>query len=363
MKTCKSLFLSSFLIGLVFGVMTCIDVVPTYASACLRIDADLVYGTTDKVSGGPISSIQAYLQSSGYLKVAPNGHFGKATLSAVKKFQTNNGISASGRVGPLTRAAISQKTCASITSSAPSAPSAGTQNQSTVSIISNDYNVGIPTSTTPIITPVATPPISTTISSIDVTSPSVGQVLSTGSSTVIRWNKQPANTFNIILEQPGGIGAGFITRNLSASNPLQYIWKVGSIFSSQTNTDKNADVGTYRIRLESSTGGVAPTDEVSGWFTLVAPQFAVRSVVPSSAPADNATSIVLFGSGLTSGTSIYFDSNFSGTRMNNAYVSTDGSVLVFTIPMTVSAGSHTLFINNGADTSVVTLPFTVTIPQ
>jgi hypothetical protein len=106
--------------------------------------------------------------------------------------------------------------------------------------------------------------------------------------------------------------------------------------------------------------GASTSDETSGWFTVVAQQFAVNSVTPSSAYADNATSVVLFGTGFTNSTSIYFDNTYSSLRANNQYVSSDGTVLVFTIPNTVPSGSHTLYINNnGYNSSPVTMPFTV----
>jgi hypothetical protein len=138
---------------------------------------------------------------------------------------------------------------------------------------------------------------------------------------------------------------------------------VGKIFSSDMNSNQNVAAGTYRIRLEGVSSGALSTDQVSGWFTIVAPQFVVNSVMPSSAYADNATSVVLFGSGFTTSASVYFGTNNSSLRANNTYVSPDGTVLVFTIPTTVPAGSYTLFINNGTGLSPATLPFVVSSIQ
>ena len=119
--------------------------------------------------------------------------------------------------------------------------------------------------------------------------------------------------------------------------------------------------GTYRIRLQNATSGASPTDQVSGWFTIIAQQFNASLIVPTSAYADNTTSIVMFGSGLTTATAIYFDSNYLNLRANNAYVSPDGTLLVFTIPTTVPSGQHTLYVNNGQNASPITLPFTVSV--
>jgi hypothetical protein len=165
------------------------------------------------------------------------------------------------------------------------------------------------------------------------------------------------------LEQPGGIGAGFIAQSLSSNSSSTYVWKVGKVFSSNTNSNQNVAAGTYRIRLESISSGPASTDEVSGWFTITTSQFAVNSIMPSSAYADDSTSVVLFGTGLSSSASVYFDANYSGIRANNRYESADGSVLVFTIPTTVSAGTHTLYINDGVSSTPVILSFVVSTIQ
>ena len=314
------------------------DTLNVQASACLQLNSDLSYGMSDQGSSDSIYLLQEYLQSIGYLTATPNGHFGSATLAAVEAFQAANSISSTGYVGPLTRASINQKTC--------NTSSAATVNE--------------PTAVQTVSVPIQTP--ATEVVNTNVTSPATGQVLSIGSSTVIRWNNTPSGPYNISLEQPGGVGAGFIAFNQSSntSNQNQYIWSVGEISTFQSSSNTIVSPGTYRIRLQSSVSGASTNDPTSGWFTIVAQQFAVTSVVPSSAYADNATSIVLFGTGFTNSTSIYFDSNYSNQRANNQYVSSDGTVLVFTIPTTVSAGSHTLYINSSGYNSLpVTMPFTV----
>jgi hypothetical protein len=309
-------------------------------TTCTSLSYDLSSGSSDQGSAGPIYMLQNYLRYLGYLGATPNGHFGPATLSAVKTYQSTNNISATGFVGPVTRASISNKTC----------------------------NTVAPTTTT-VITPTTSSPAAVVnpvqaVSNVTITSPSTGQLLSVGSTTVIRWNTSPANSYNIVLEQPGGIGAGFIAQGLSSNTGSnQYVWSVGKIFSSDMNSNQNVAAGTYRIRLEGVSSGALSTDQVSGWFTIVAPQFVVNSVMPSSSYADDATSVVLFGSGFTTSSSVYFGTNNSSLRANNTYVSPDGTVLVFTIPTTVPAGSYTLFINNGTGLSPARLPFVVSSIQ
>ena len=308
------------------------------AMICTQINTDVSVGQTDVTLGGPVSVLHAYLRQAGYLAAGSSGHFGSGTLAAVKAFQSANGISSTGYVGPVTRLAISRKTCGTVSAIA----------SSTITVISPNMPVVSPS------------PVAVIVS---VTSPAVGQVLSLGSTTPIRWNAQPANIYNILLEQPGGMGAGFIAMS---QNPVagqnQYLWNVGNVYSSQTNLTQTVAPGTYRIRLQSASYGASLTDEVSGWFTIIAQPFAANSVIPSSVYADNATPVVLFGSGFTQSTNVYFDTNQSGTRANNAYISPNGTVLVFTVPTGVAVGAHTLYINNGSVTPA-SLPFTVNATQ
>ena len=308
---------------------------PVFAqTSCLNLSRNLSYGDTDQTYGGPVLSLQDYLQSLGYLHATPNGHFGPATLAAAKEYQAANGIPSTGYVGPLTRASLKTKTCS-------------------VPVTSTPASVSQPVTTTI--------PSSSESFSGGITSPATGQVLAIGSSTVITWQNPPSGTFNISLEQPGGAGAGFVASNLSPTgNSNQYVWKVGSVYSSQTNSNTTIQPGTYRLRLQSSTYGASSNDMVSGWFTVVAPQFSVSSIVPSVGYADDTSSVVLLGSGFTPATTVYFDNNYSSLRGNNQYISPDGSVLVFTVPTSVPIGTHILYINNGQSSNPVTIPFRVT---
>lgn len=344
---------------------------PAFAQGtCLNLSSDLYFGIKDSDGNHAVLDLQNYLTSLGHLSAKPNGYFGKATLAAVKKYQTANGITVNGRVGPLTRATINKKTCTVsvqkpfiIATSTISNPTNSTSSGNTTTTIipsgqSQSPVVIIPpgaastSGTTPTTIPSTTRAAEPPAPNITVTSPVVGQILAIGSSTVIRWNNASSGSFNIILEQPGGVGAGFIAMSpVINTNSNQYIWSVGKVFSSQSNTNQTVPAGTYRIRLQSQYFGASQTDGTSGWFTITAPQFNVSSVNPSSAPADNTSSVVIFGSGLTMSASVYFDSNYSSLRGNNSYVSPDGTILVFTIPTNVPSGPHTLWVNNGSGQS------------
>lgn len=61
--------------------------------------------------GVDVSILQDFLNRAGYLRVVPNGHYGPATTAAVRAFQSNNFIPATGQVGPLTLNAINERMC------------------------------------------------------------------------------------------------------------------------------------------------------------------------------------------------------------------------------------------------------------
>ncbi|MBV9159618.1 MAG: peptidoglycan-binding protein, partial [Candidatus Kaiserbacteria bacterium] len=79
--------------------------IPVFAhadTACLSLTADLKSGST----GANVVKLQAFLASQGFFKVSSVARFGPATRAAVIAFQRSRGISQTGTVGPLTRAAI-----------------------------------------------------------------------------------------------------------------------------------------------------------------------------------------------------------------------------------------------------------------
>ena len=77
------------------------------ASTCIDLSENIFrYQENDTVR-----IVQDFLYEKGYLKAIPNGYFGPGTFAAVKEYQTANGISATGVIGPLTRAALKSASC------------------------------------------------------------------------------------------------------------------------------------------------------------------------------------------------------------------------------------------------------------
>ncbi len=79
--------------------------------ACTDLEHTLYWGLRDRSTEGEVTELQAFLNASGYLNAPPSGFFGMSTYRAVRAFQADSGISASGFVGRETRAAIEDASC------------------------------------------------------------------------------------------------------------------------------------------------------------------------------------------------------------------------------------------------------------
>ena len=85
---------------------------PSQSSTCIDLKYDIKFG--DRSFGDSyINVLQSFLAGRGYFQkdFVVTGYFGSLTLSAVKKFQADYGISSTGYVGPITRAKIKSISC------------------------------------------------------------------------------------------------------------------------------------------------------------------------------------------------------------------------------------------------------------
>lgn len=287
------------------------------AAQCVNLTRDLSQGMSDASAGGQVTMLQNYLVSAGYLASTPNGYFGPATLAAVKRFQTVNGISALGTVGPLTRVALNIKSCAS--------------------------SVPVPT---PAVTPT---PVSTPLSQPGITagSPRSGESLNLDDAYTVKWTA-PAGTgpYNVILEDSSGTPQGFI---VSGTYATSYTWTVGVVHNSSSASTDTVPPGTYRIHAEAS-GGAQTSDVLSATFTIAA-SISISQIFPHAVAADGNRSVVIYGS------------DFKPTSMVDIYgygtvppqfVSADGRVIVFAVPTGVYPGPHTVTVLNRYGSSDVT---------
>lgn len=103
-----------------------------YPVQCANITANVQIGSRDYYYGQQnVRILQAYLYSTGYLRVAPTGYFGGMTLAAVKSFQRNNSIYPTGTANAQTRSKIRDLSCN------PTTPPNQTQ---TINLQLKDYN-------------------------------------------------------------------------------------------------------------------------------------------------------------------------------------------------------------------------------
>lgn len=274
---------------------------------CTTLSFDLSQGS----SGSSVLALQKYLNLSGFLSATPNGVFGPATLSAVKKFQTANGITATGTVGPITRLAIQIKSCQEVKMDPiPATP------------------------TTPV---VDTKPRSSTT----ITAPWQDTLLTIGKLSTIRWGNGMSLTDSLVLETEDGTTRGYIA--FFPGTGEEYIWDVGKV--SVGDTTETVEPGKYRIRVQDKLKGKASNDPKSGLFSISAPDLKVSSVTPSSVNGDDKASAVLFGSGFTKNTRVYLGS-LNENQVNTLFVSPDGTILVFSVPVSVSKGLHRIVLRN-----------------
>ena len=78
---------------------------------CTDLERTLYYGQRDRNTDGEVSELQAFLRAEGHLKSQASGFFGFSTLRAVRAFQAEQDIRASGIVDAATRAEIEAVSC------------------------------------------------------------------------------------------------------------------------------------------------------------------------------------------------------------------------------------------------------------
>lgn len=78
---------------------------------CTDLERTLYYGQRDRGTEGEVSELQAFLRAEGHLKSQATGFFGFSTLRAVRAFQADHDIRASGIVDAATRAEIEEISC------------------------------------------------------------------------------------------------------------------------------------------------------------------------------------------------------------------------------------------------------------
>ena len=299
--------------------------IPVSASIipCTNITSTLSLGSTDTGGSTQVIMLQNYMVNLSFLYETPNGYFDNQTQAAVKEFQTANSITASGQVDTATAAKIKLLTC----------PQTAT-----------------------ITTPIQT----ATVSNL-VLSPKGGENLGIGGSYKIAWTNQPNTSYDILLAGVDNNTNGYIASNLYQVG--SFAWRVGDITSASNPYHHLVSSGSYRIDVRTYIAGGTVTDNYSGIIQIASSPLAISEIFPASVPADGITSVVLYGAGFGTQPAIYLDGS-QNNDITPEYVSPDGKVIVFTIPVAVSSGKHTVQIisnpSSGASSASNNVDLTVT---
>jgi len=97
-------------------VYTPVPIMAPAPIACVSINANLRYGSTDYYTKGAVTQLQQFLAGQGYFSSVylGTGRFGPITARAVVQYQLAHGITPVGVAGPITRASIYKETCGGI---------------------------------------------------------------------------------------------------------------------------------------------------------------------------------------------------------------------------------------------------------
>ena len=309
-------------------------------SNCTILNNNLGYGSTNSNSGSQVTMLQNFLYSNGYLSVAPTGRYGDMTISAVKKFQTTQGISAIGVVGPATRAAVQKVSCL-VSTDQISTTNTTSANTSTTILCSNGNTLASNCAVAPGV--ISAAPVSVSKNYL-ISSPSTGTQLTIGQKYLIQWTgsaKQPI--INVLLKDASG--AGYVSGDLlgTANN---YSWTVGnvSIVGQQTVM---VPPGDYQLSVIDNASYGSVFNIKSGIFKIKEVPLYVNSVLPKQVYADGQTTVVLYGRGFNGLTRIKLNGiGYYNPVVVPQHVSPDGSFVWFYVPQSVDSGQYQVSVYN-----------------
>lgn len=322
------------------------------APVCTSIGA----GSRDRDTGDirtswQVSTLQHFLQDNNYLDQEPTGYFGAKTYRAVKEFQSDNGISATGYVGPLTQLKLHELRGTSCSSSA----------------------TGSTSNTDPTNTNLATAP------SITVNSPNGGEIYKIGDKMNIQWSLSKAvSNATVALTLVSSNGEGGVIKYVNGSfgeGKHNYEWTIGSMIQGG-DVIAMVEPGTgFKILAKLYQGTVTclgycapgtnqnPTvlwsDQSNSGFTLQAANTnapAIISIKPASVKVGS--SVMIQGSGFTqTGNNVYLNGGVFSAGRN---LSSDGTTLTFAIPSALSAAC-TMLATNPCTSVPSPIPSTVSV--
>lgn len=263
--------------------------VPT-STCSFAVDRNMRLGNR----GDEVAVLQSILYSAGYFSATPNGYYGYQTKAAVKAFQMDNGIRATGSVGPQTREAIHELLCNNgnvssynngytnslgVTVVAPTdpfvtvinppvqppvvyaTPQPTTYNPQPAPVIQmgSSYNPSQIASTQVIYSPQIgyTYGITPASGSVTVSSPVANTTYSEGDTVYVNWgtNNLATYTFNIVLES--NISGQSKIVGTTSGNSYSFVLTKALLDSVCSGTCNNNQTGSFRIVVTTPTTDIA----------------------------------------------------------------------------------------------------------
>ena len=107
----KKIIIALSFLGIIGGAATSAFAGYFSTMPVVRCDTQITRTLQIGSQNNDVYILQNMLSQAGYLYVTPNGYFGPSTKAAVKRFQIDNGVPATGSVGQSTRNAINERLC------------------------------------------------------------------------------------------------------------------------------------------------------------------------------------------------------------------------------------------------------------
>ncbi len=287
--------------------------------------------STDAATNGEVSKLQQFLakDSAIYPEGLVTGYFGSLTKAAVKRWQTKNGISALGLVGPVTRGAIKQAT---VVIAPPVASTTVTYSQSPSTTSTASVSASTTATTTSSTSSTSTTSTATITNAASITlSPSSGRAgdyaTVTGSNFTASGNDIHFDIGGVKNVKSSNNGTMITFQVPSAVGPCDFVSSAGYPACAAPSTIVNQ--GQYIVYVTNANGTSASTT-----FTIIAISYpAVVNIAPSTGRIGDL--VTLSGSGFTQGNNeVHF--GVGGIRGVSTLAKVKGTVLNFNVPASIN---------------------------
>jgi peptidoglycan hydrolase-like protein with peptidoglycan-binding domain len=317
----------------------------------------MTIGASDYLNGGQVSQLQSFLANSGLLSSAYiTGYYGSLTASAVAQFQASRGISPTGVVGPLTRAAIQSVSCGTTSIVSPSQPIYPVNPGGPIIINGgNGYQYGYGyltlaslsanTNTGSLVITLKGSGFDATNNTVHFGSAVISGIASNGTQLSFQVPAVTAGTYLVS-----------VTTSHGTTNSLSY-------YVQSNNTYNNGNTCSWiNNTYQCGCAYPATTYNSTNWSynnnTNCGNQTTVSLSSLSQTSGYVGSSVTVYGNGFTTNNNSV---HFGNTVISNLY-SSNGTSITFTIPSVStnnSYGTYSVYVTNGNGYSSNSIQFTV----